>query len=248
MMESNKIKIAFLVLFMSVNNVLAQDGKALLRKAFATMDNMADRVDQDHILSLEYEMKITSQPYECASSTTNRNKVKMVADGHRSYFSTGQMEIYQDQQNTVVIVPNDKEIYIKQTEEEAYKKRMLGNLEVLQNSLLQNSELISSTSSINPKGKKVQVIKLSPSGKKVNQQPIEYLTYTIDQVTNQFTKIEVKYKQGNNISAMEISFSKMQLISEASQLKKIPIAQVMKNNHPLEQYEAYIINDIRPKK
>lgn len=214
------------------------------------MEERVASIPADQAFLLEYDISVESVLKGSRTPRLNSSSVRVVGNTKQSRFYGADMEVYQNEENTVVVVPEDRSIFIQRTQKEQYKSLALGKLEFIQDTLFDMAKVLKcEETQLTKSGPKFLRIDLGFNTENQRLVPVERISFFINQQTNLVGQVFVKYTDGNPISIMKVAFTTIDFNHSAQELSTDPLDMVLSDrNKPLAKYETFEIQDIRPKK
>lgn len=181
------------------------DGKALVERAYEKLNAYGKLPEDGQMYHLEY-----SQHTLMRDSSKYRNStvvVKMKASNNKVWYSNGDMELFQDETHSVVILRDRKMVYLRDSDLRSAesKKQMLAQL-TRNNDTLFALATAGQYRDVVQDGRKVRVIPMVMAERVRKVTGVQQMVYTIDMQSETVLSIRTEYTQESKIAAVELVF------------------------------------------
>jgi len=237
-------KINILVVILLLTRVVIAQEDACLKdvKRVYQLWTKEVKASSDKTVYLKYSTEITTG--KTGSLKNNKSIIEVTSNKSNSYFSTSGTKVYQDDKYTVSILSDKKIIIINGYAGDSYKKKKLGQFEILKDSVFAHLEVQDCNKIIlNKKEYKKVVLKTNSYGAKIFK--IKTIEFLLDEKLNRVKDIKVNYIKGHRINKMRVSIIKQNL-NYSAQLTKVATSKVLGSNGKLlAKYRGYRLIDNR---
>lgn len=181
------------------------DCKALVRRVYDKLNAYGKLPEDGQMYHLEY-----SQQTLMRDSSKYRNStvvVKMKASNNKVWYSTDNMELFQDETHSVVILRNNKTVYLRDSDLRSAegKKQTLAQL-------TRNNDTLFATASVGQcrdavqAGRKVRIVTMVMAEKVRAVTGVQHMVYTIDMQSETVLSLRTEYAKESKIAAVEMTF------------------------------------------
>ncbi len=186
---------------------------------------------------------VTSTMGAAYGSATHTTTAQVYANKDKSYMISSEIEVYQDQQHSVSILPNKKVIYINEFAGSVAKQTITDNMQLVQDTLFKLSRVVACDKLSQPGHKRIE---LAPNETGVRLFHIR--SYTVWIREGVVEKIRIRYSEDYKLSELVMRFEAVEPDHSSGILSKDVLTIVWDEHGNLnDQYRDFKVMDSRQK-
>jgi hypothetical protein len=240
------ITISFLITIQGIpaDNPDSSDCLELIKKVYGKLTESV-KPTSEKITHMNYTQTIKLN--DNIGGENYSSEVDLYTNKEKSYLISKEIEVYQDQQSSVSIIPNRRMIYISDYDGSESKKETIEHLAFLQDTLFSLCNVLE-CKDIDQNNSTLKFIKLGVSGQGQQLFKIMFLTFYVNMENNSLESIKLEYTPNNKISYMNVTINLFDEDCKTDYLNTPVLSIVLQNNGMLlPAYQDYKLLDKRIK-
>jgi hypothetical protein len=200
----------------------------------------------DKVFYLEFT--VTTTLGEEYGNEKHQTTARLYANGHKSMFTSSEIEVYQDSSLTISIISDKKRIYLMDYRQHESKKAALQNIALFQDSLFALSSVTYCEEIIREDGSKHKKIRLAvnENGQRLFQ--VKTLEFLIDADKNLVKHTTVTYVKPFYIHQVSVSYQTIDFDYSSGSLANNFLSLILDRQGKLQnKYQDYQLIDSRGK-